>query len=325
MYVLDTELGDLDYCTVNLPESQWTSLDKWFGDNVSLASLVMTEQNKIKKTIEKGRRKNIRLGFLTIDVMINGLFPGEFLYLGNSEENISFAFGLNIVKNFAIDRNHKLQIFNCGRGEYAYARGILSVCSGIDEDELLISENLSDYDIDIIDDCVKKIKNSNISINNTPNIAVEEICDKILKMKLQEYPELILIDNLCFVTTKKKCKNKSQEYRVVSEKLWKLAKDTKIPILLLGPLSKQRSTMKNYYPTAKDMPSDNMLESFDKILMVHKDNNANDKETIKIISIKNPDGIYGYRMLKFNKYTYELNMGIKRNKKTLNSDMHPKS
>ena len=52
MDVLDTELGDLDdYYTVNLPESQWTSIDKWFGDNVSLTSLVMTEQNKIKKTI----------------------------------------------------------------------------------------------------------------------------------------------------------------------------------------------------------------------------------------------------------------------------------
>ena len=55
------KLGDLDdYYTVNLPESQWTSIDKWFGDNVSLTSLVMTEQNKIKKTIEKGRRKNIQ-------------------------------------------------------------------------------------------------------------------------------------------------------------------------------------------------------------------------------------------------------------------------
>ena len=65
MDVLDTELGDLDdYYTVNLPESQWTSIDKWFGDNVSLTSLVMTEQNKIKKTIEKGRRKTYGQVFL---------------------------------------------------------------------------------------------------------------------------------------------------------------------------------------------------------------------------------------------------------------------
>ena len=319
MDVLDTELGDLDdYYTVNLPESQWTSIDKWFGDNVSLTSLVMTEQNKIKKTIEKGRRKNIRTGIPTVDVMLNGLFPGEVLYIGNTEENCSNAFGFNIVKNFAIEKNKKLQIFNCGRGEYSYARGILSLCSGIDEFELLIGENLSEDELDIIEECVEKIQKSNISINSSPNIAVEDICDNITMLEPKEYPELILVDNLCFVTTKKKSKNKSQEYRIVSQKLWKLAKDTKIPIVILGPLSKQRSKMKNYYPTAKDMPAENMLESFDKILMVHRDANEKNKEIIKVTSVKNPDGKYGFRMLQCNKYCYglnELNMGVKRNKK----------
>ena len=129
------------------------------------------------------------------------------LYIGNTEENCSNAFGLNIVKNFAIEKNKKLQIFNCGRGEYSYARGILSSCSGIDECELLIGENLSEDELDIIEECVEKIQKSNISINSSPNIAVEDICDNITILEPKEYPELILVDNLCFVTTRKS-KNK---------------------------------------------------------------------------------------------------------------------
>mgnify|MGYP004677744287 FL=1 len=76
--------------------------------------------------------------------------------------------------------------------------------------------------------------------------------------------------------------------------------------------------MKNYHPTAKDMPAENMLESFDKILMVHRDANEKNKEIIKVTSVKNPDGKYGFRMLRFDKYCYELNelnVGVKRNKK----------
>ena len=182
----------------------------------------------------------------------------------------------------------------------------------------MIGENLSEDELDIIEECVEKIQKSNISINSSPNIAVEDICDNITILEPKEYPELILVDNLCFVTTKKKSKNKSQEYRIVSYKLWKLAKDTKIPIVILGPLSKQRSKMKNYHPTAKDMPTENMLESFDKILMVHRDANEKNKEIIKVTSVKNPDGKYGFRMLRFDKYCYELNelnVGVKRNKK----------
>ena len=48
-------------------------------------------------------------------------------------------------------------------------------------------------------------------------------------------------------------------------------------------------------PTALDMPAENMLDSFDKILMVHRDENA---ELLNISSIKNNDGDYGYRKIK---------------------------
>lgn len=84
-------------------------------------------------------------------------------------------------------------------------------------------------------------------------------------------------------------------YRVVSNKLWKLAKDTRIPIVITGPLSKKRRSMKDYWPTALDMSAENMLDSFDKILMVHRDENA---ELLNISSIKNNDGDYGYRKIK---------------------------
>ena len=284
-----------DYYTVNLPESEWTNINRWFGTNVSMTSMVLTEWNKIRKTIEKGPRKSIKLGVSSLDVMTGGLCPGEVMYIGHVDEKTNTAFSLNIVNGFGINNKKRLLIFNSGRGEYAYARKLISLKADVDEFNLKVCELLSLDEIERIENAITDIQNSDISVVNTPFISVESICDEIHKLDETNKPELILIDNLHFVTTQRKCKNKMQEYRVVSNKLWKLAKDTRIPIVITGPISKKRRSMKDYWPTALDMPAENMLDNFDKILMVHRDENT---ELLNISSIKNNDGDYGYRKIK---------------------------
>lgn len=303
----DSETYDSDdYYLVDLPESQWRNIDKWFDENVSLTSIVMTEHNKIRKTIEKGTRKSLQTGVPSVDAMINGLFPGEVLYIGCAEEKYSAAFGMNIVKSLGIDKRKKIQIFNCGIGEYAYARRIISLYTGIEEIRLSIGEGLSEEELSMIDNCSEKVQKSDISIINTPNISVENICAKINNLNPDEYPELILIDNLCFLTTNQKIKSKSHEQRLVTQKLWNLAKDTKIPIILLGPLSKKRRSMKKYQPSVWDMPAEKLLDNFDKILIVHRSKLGNDKNIINVTTVKNPDGQYGFRKVLFDSDCYRL-------------------
>lgn len=286
-----------DYYCVDLPESEWTKIDRWLGTNVSLTSMVLTEWNKIQKTIEKGPRKSLRLAFPTIDGMLNGLAPGEILYIGLVDEKISAAFSLNIVKNLGIDKHEKILVFNSGRGEYTYARGLISLCANVDEYDLLYGKELSDEDTERIEELIEKIKSAEVSVVNTPYISIESIYDEVLKLKGEDIPSLILVDNLRFLSTKKTFKNRSQEYRHISQKLWKLAKDTRIPIVVTGPLSKSRQTMKDYWPTSVDMPAEKMLDSFDKILMVHRDETKNGVTTLNVSSIKNPNGWYGYRKI----------------------------
>ena len=284
-----------DYYTVNLPESEWTNINRWFGTNVSMTSMVLTEWNKIQKTLEKGPRKSIKLGVSSLDVMTGGLCPGEVMYIGNVDEKTNTTFSLNIVNGFGINNKKRLLIFNSGKGEYSYARKLISLRADVDEFNLKVCELLSPDEIERIENAITDIQSSDISVVNTLFISVESIYDEIHKLDETNKPELILIDNLRCITTRRKCKNKMQEYRVVSNKLWKLAKDTRIPIVITGPISKKRRSMKDYWPTALDMPAENMIDSFDKILMVHRDENA---ELLNISSIKNNDGDYGYRKIK---------------------------
>ena len=288
-----------DYCRISLPESEWTHIDRWFGTNVSLTSMVLTEWDKIKKTIEKGPRKIIWLGIPSIDVMINGISPGETLYIGHADEKSNMVFSLNLVSKFGIEAKKKILVFNSGRGEYAYARGLISLQAGIDEFKLRVGEQLLEEEIESIEKAVDDIRLSDISFVNTPSVYVETICDEVYQLKPEDKPELIFIDNLRFLTTYKKCKNKSKEYRFVSKKLWELAKDTKIPIVVTGPLSKNRRTMKDYWPTASDMPAENMLDNFDKILMIHPSTDKKDLNVFNITTVKNPDGCYGYRKIRY--------------------------
>lgn len=295
MSFIDTDTTHDDYFSVSLPKSEWAHIDRWFGTNVSITSIVLTEWNRIRKTIEKGPRKALKLGIPSVDVMSGGICPGEVMYIGHVDEKTNTAFSLNITNGFGIDNKKRLLIFNCGKGEYTFARKLISLRADVDEFNLKVCEFLSLDEIERVENAIVDIQGSDVSVVNTPFISVESIYDEIHKLEKTNKPELILIDNLYFVTTQKKCKSKKEEYSVVSNKLWKLAKDTRIPIVITGPLSKERINMKDYWPTALDMPAENILNCFDKILMVHKDEN---NELLNISSIKNNDSDYGYRKIK---------------------------
>ena len=301
------------YNFVSVPQSEWPNIHKWFGNRVSMTSLVLTELSKIKKTKQNGQRKALDLGVRTIDAMVGGLFNGEILYLGNETENGNFAFCLNIIKRLAVDNDKKVLVFNCGRGEYEYARGLLSLCAEVDVAKLKNPEQLSDAELQRLDEAAEKIRLADLSIVNTPNLCVEHLCDEAKKVQDEECPDVILIDNLRFLTSTEACDDRQAEYGVIAQKLWQLAKDSGIPIVLTGPLSKQRRTMSDYWPTACDMPAENILDSFDKIVMVHPCREPCETDIFNVTVVKNPEGTYGYRQIEllpeYNKLTEMIEQG----------------
>ena len=285
-----------DYYRVSLPQSEWLYIDRWLGDNVSLTSVVLTELNRIKKTNQKGPRKSVQIGIPSIDAMIGGVAPGDVLYIGSTEEDYNFAVGLNILHAAGISSN-KVLVFNSGRGQYSYARGLITLCTGIEERKLQNAQLLSKDDLMAVEETVNTLQMSNISIVSTPNAFVEDVYEELKKLKEADYPVFILIDNLSFLTTKELCSDREDEQRKIAKMLWTLAKDTRIPIVLTGPLSKKRRKMKDYRPSAADLPSAGIINFLDKIVTIHKQDDKCDN--INITAIKNPDGTYGYRKIKY--------------------------
>jgi len=286
-----------DYYRVSLPQSEWLHIDRWLGDNVSLTSIVLTELNKIKKTYEKGQRKKVQTGIASIDAMVGGLCPGEVLYIGSTEEKYNFAVGLNILHSVGIKGNTKVLFFNSGKGQYAYARGLISLCAGIEESRLQNAQILSDEELEQVEESLGTLQLSNISVVSIPNICVEDICDEIKKLQEEDHPDFVLIDNLSFLTAQEQCANRREESRRITEKLWSLAKDIRIPIVLTGPLSKRRRKMEEYRPTATDLPTEEILKFMDKIVTIHRIGEYEDALCITVI--KNPDGTYGYRKIEY--------------------------
>lgn len=291
-----TDMED-DYYRVSLPQSEWLHIDRWLGDNVSLTSIVLTELNKIKKTYEKGRRKTIQTGIASIDAMIGGLCPGEVLYIGSTEEKYNFAVGLNILHTAGIKGNMKVLVFNSGRGQYAYARGLISLCSNVEESKLQNSQSLSEEELEQVEEAVNELRLSNVSIISTPNIYVEDICEEIERLKETELPDLVLIDNLSFLTARQQYADCREERLNITEKIWKLAKDSRIPIVLTGPIFKTRKITEGYCPTAADLPVEDMQKFLDKVVTVHRKSQRQDMLNITVI--KNPDGTYGYRKIEY--------------------------
>ena len=306
---------EISYDFVSVPQSEWSNIRKWFGDHVSMTSLVLTELNKIKRTKQNGKRRSLNLGIRTIDAMVGGLFDGEILYLGNETENGNFAFCLNIMKRLAVDSGKKVLVFNCGRGEYEYARGLLSLCAEVDVAKLKNPEWLSDEELQQMEEAAEKIQSADLSIVNIPNLCVERLCDEVRKTQDEVRPDILLVDNLRFLTATDVCDDRRAEYRVIAKKLRQFAKESGIPIVLTGPISKSRRMMDDYWATACDMPADDMLDSFDKIIMIHPCREPLKKDVLNVTVIKNPEGPYGYRQIEYYPRCHKLTEIIEQGKR----------
>ena len=108
---------------------------------------------------------------------------------------------------------------------------------------------------------------------------------------------MVLIDNLSFLTARQQYADCREERLNITEKIWKLAKDSRIPIVLTGPIFKTRKITEGYCPTAADLPVEDMQKFLDKVVTVHRKSQRQDMLNITVI--KNPDGTYGYRKIEY--------------------------
>lgn len=170
----------------------------------------------------------MKTGFEEIDKTID-LDKSKIIVIGGKSDIAKTALALNIASNVAF-QNKGVLIFSLEMSKEQLVNRLVA-SDALVENKKIRENNFNDEEWKKVVESVSKIKETKIFIDDTMNISIQEILEKIRKIKTKESINLIIIDELQLVTDNEvtyKINKKERILKILKE----LSKELNVPILI---------------------------------------------------------------------------------------------
>jgi replicative DNA helicase len=247
-------------------------------------------QSKIKKTTSTG----LKSSFKDLDSIIQGFQKSDLIVVAGRPSMGKTAFSLNLGKNIVEKYNIPLLIFSLEMSRQQIIYRFISSDSNINANRLK-SAKMSPSEWKNLDTSMKKISKLPIFIDDNPNLTLIDIRLKLRKIFTKKISNgLVIIDYLQLMKLTSKLENRVQEISYITGSLKILAKEFKVPVILLSQLSRGVESRTNKRPMLSDLRESGCLAKVKNFLL-----NKPIKEKVKTKTI-NTDYILRKRIKSWN-------------------------
>lgn len=184
----------------------------------------------------------IRTGFAQLDSYTGGLKPGEMFVLAARPSIGKTSLALNVIRNLALPtrspRPRKVAFFSLEMTAEQIARRLLCTEAGLSE-SVFWNKSFQASELTRLTGAVAAFKKAKIFIDPTGGITIAELRAKARRLKLKENIDVIVIDYLQLMHADGRVDSRQQEVAEISGGIKKLAKDLKVPVLVLAQLNRE--------------------------------------------------------------------------------------
>ncbi|MGB0992405.1 MAG: replicative DNA helicase [Akkermansiaceae bacterium] len=207
-----------------------------------------TLQQTVEKVVErmqdfltgKGETTGIPTGYPDLDGMSNGLKAGEMFIIAARPSMGKTSFAMNLVEHMCIDQNLPAMVFSLEMGADQLVERLLYARSRFDKSKVQRGMKPVKSDFINLKKASQDIMECKLFIDDTPSISINELRAKARRKKKEADIQLIAIDYLQLMRSNSKQAQNSREREVaeISAGLKALAKELKIPIIVLAQLNR---------------------------------------------------------------------------------------
>ena len=276
-----------------------------------------------KKASEDGVT-GVTTGFRELNMKTHGFQPSDIIILAARPSVGKTALGLNIAFNAASKTNTPVAIFSLEMPSEQLILRLLANRSCVDLGKIQTGFLTKREQLEL-ERAMNELAETKLYIDDTPGIKLMDILAKSRKLKT-ECPDLslIMIDYIGLITTgAKKVESRQLEVSEISRSLKELARELKIPILVISQLSRAvDSRTGSKKPVLSDLRESGSIEQdADQVLLLYREDyyaqdkkgDANKEETkapngedssvsiVKVLIAKNRNGQIGEVELTFTK------------------------
>lgn len=251
-------------------------------------------------------------GFTDLDNLIGGFRPGQFVVIAARPAMGKSSFALNIALNAAWHHDKKIGIFTmemeneeCLMRMLSSATRKLGSDKAVSMDTMLKGYGMTEKKVLTIAELAESLAEKQIYIDDTGANTILDIRAKSRRLKAEiKGLDLIIIDYITLMTTKRSRENRQQEIAEISRSLKVLAKELSIPIMALSQLNRAVEGRNPPIPMLADLRESGAIEQdADIVIFIYRDEvyreDSEEKGIADIIIGKNRHGPIGKVKLKF--------------------------
>ena len=214
--------------------------DRFKGEMLSMKEQVMSTLESIEKLFEnKGAITGVSTGFRDLDKLTSGLHSSEMSVIAARPSMGKTALAMNIAEHAAIEVKLPVAIFSLEMSAQQLVQRML--CSRARVNLAKTRDGfLAEADFPKLTHAASKLAEAKIFIDDTAGLTILELRAKARRLKAQHDVRLIIVDYLQLLrsTSRRAQDNRQLEISEISAGLKGLAKELKIPIIVVAQLNR---------------------------------------------------------------------------------------
>src|SRR5216110_3468381 len=214
--------------------------DRFKGQMLSMKDQVMEAIESIEKLYErKGGITGISTGFVEFDRMTSGMHGAEMIVIAARPSMGKTALVMNIAEHVAVQEKLPVGVFSLEMSSQQLVQRLL--CSRARVNLQKVRDGfLAERDFPSLTAAASKLAEAQIFIDDSAGLSILELRAKARRLKAQKDIKLLVVDYLQLLrsTTRRAQDNRQLEISEISAGLKGLAKDLKIPIVVVAQLNR---------------------------------------------------------------------------------------
>jgi replicative DNA helicase len=231
----------------------------------TIKELVNEAITGIEKILEsKGQITGLSTGFPVLDRMTNGLHEGEMFVVAARPSMGKTAFAMNIAEHAALEGGRNVAVFSLEMSSQQLVQRLL--CSRAKVNSKKLRDGfLNNQGMKTLGVVAGHLSKAKMLVDDTPGLGILELRAKARRMHNRERLDLIVIDYLQLLrsNSKRAQENRQIEIQEISAGIKALAKELKIPVIVLAQLNRnpeQRTGDSKGRPRLSDLRESGTIE-----------------------------------------------------------------
>src|ERR1700736_4036788 len=236
--------------------------DRFKGQMLSMKEQVMSTLESIEKLFEnKGAITGLSTGFRDFDKLTSGLHSSEMIVIAARPSMGKTALAMNMAEHAAIQQKLPVAIFSLEMSAQQLVQRML--CSRARVNLAKTRDGfLNESDFPKLTHAAAKLAEAKIFIDDSAGLSILELRAKARRLKAQQDIQLIVVDYLQLLrsTSRRGQDNRQLEISEISAGLKGLAKELKIPVIVVAQLNRQPEQRSGGKPRLSDLRESGSIE-----------------------------------------------------------------